>query len=102
MIRSFGKESIIIGAQKISANLVCDSDDVKPVIGYATGTTMLEVDTGDVYMFSEDDKTWYKIKNIKGESSGGGGDSDFVPIKFVFYKYNTSTSEYEPETDIKG
>ena len=56
--------------------LACDSDDVKPVNGVATGSTCLEVDTGDLYIFSEDNKTWNFLKNV-GSEGGGGGDSDF-------------------------
>ena len=35
-------------------------DETKPTTGIATGSSFLEVDTTDVYFFSEDDSTWYK------------------------------------------
>ena len=41
----------------------CVADDTKPTTGLVTGSTLTEADTGDVYMFYEDDTTpgWGKI-----------------------------------------
>lgn len=41
----------------------CVADDTKPTDGLVTGSTLTEADTGDVYMFYEDDTTpgWGKI-----------------------------------------
>ena len=39
------------------------STESKPTTGIVTGSTFLEVDTGDEYAFAEGDSpTWYKIK----------------------------------------
>lgn len=38
------------------------STEDKPVAGYCTGSTFLEVDTGDVYAFDEVSGTWAKIR----------------------------------------
>ena len=41
----------------------CVADDTKPTTGIVTGSKLTEADTGDVYMFYEDDTTpaWAKI-----------------------------------------
>ena len=41
----------------------CVHDDTKPTTGIVTGSTLIEADTGDVYMFYEDSTTpaWTKI-----------------------------------------
>ena len=47
------------------------SKDDKPTDGIATGSTFLEVDTGDVYAFDEVGGTWAKIKaGIPAENEG--------------------------------
>lgn len=38
----------------------CLSTDTKPTI-YANGSILLEMDTGDVYMFNETGSTWVKV-----------------------------------------
>ena len=50
----------------------CDSDDDKP-IGVATGSQCTEADTGDVYMYSEDDAAWNKVSSLGGGGGSGGG-----------------------------
>lgn len=50
----------------------CDSDDTKPT-GYATGSQFTEADTGDVYLYSEDDAAWNKAYSLGGGGGGGGG-----------------------------
>lgn len=41
----------------------CVHEDTKPTAGIVTGSVLTEADTGDVYMFYEDDTTpaWGKI-----------------------------------------
>ena len=41
----------------------CVHDDTKPTTGIITGSKLTEADTGDVYMFYEDESTpaWAKI-----------------------------------------
>lgn len=51
------------------ANLFGSSLDDKPMTGYANGTTFVEVDTGDIYLWDEDNEMWTSI------SGGGGGDN---------------------------
>lgn len=40
---------------------VVNGAQVMKDIAIATGSVFLEVDTGDVYLFSEADKTWNKV-----------------------------------------
>ena len=42
--------------------------DTKPVAALATGSTFLEVDTGDVYAFDEEGGTWGKICSLGGDA----------------------------------
>lgn len=44
----------------------CLSTDDKPT-GFATGSTCLEVDTGDVYLYDEENAEWIAV---------GGGDNE--------------------------
>jgi hypothetical protein len=37
------------------------STDTKPTEGLVTGSTFMEVDTGDVYLFDEVSETWKKV-----------------------------------------
>lgn len=37
------------------------STDTKPTENLATGSTFLEVDTGDVFLFDEEGPTWNKV-----------------------------------------
>lgn len=50
----------------------CVADDTKPTAGLVTGSVLTEADTGDVYMFYEDETTpaWGKIK--AGPTAGQG------------------------------
>ena len=41
--------------------------DTKPVAALATGSTFLEVDTGDVYAFDEASSEWHKICALGGD-----------------------------------
>ena len=42
--------------------------DTKPVAALATGSTFLEVDTGDVYAFDESSSDWHKICALGGDN----------------------------------
>ena len=45
----------------------CDSTDEKPVANdTATGSILVEVDTGKVFFFNEKDKTWVEQFSLKG------------------------------------
>lgn len=37
----------------------CNSEDEKPTVGFATGSTCSEADTGKVYMYDEADQQWH-------------------------------------------
>lgn len=43
-------------------------DDEKPKDGILTGSLFLEVDTGDVYAYDEEDEDWYVICHLLGGS----------------------------------
>ena len=55
---------------KLYIDGVCVSTDSKPTDGLVTGSVLIEADTGDVYMFYEDDTTpaWSKI--VAGPTAG--------------------------------
>ena len=71
----------------------CDSDDDKPV-GVATGSKCTEADTGDVYLYSEDDGEWTKVSNLGGNSGGGGGGSG-NGLYMVKFRWNADLGQYE-------
>lgn len=38
------------------------STDAKPTEGYVNGTTFVEVNTGKLFLFNEDAKTWVEVQ----------------------------------------
>ena len=44
------------------------TDDPKPTHNVCTGSLFLEVDTGDVYSFDEEDGEWNKVCELGGGS----------------------------------
>lgn len=64
-------ERRILDAETDYIEGACLSDDTKPTGNIATGSKMLEVDTGDVYAYDEEaGGTWYVI------SPGSPSDGD--------------------------
>lgn len=49
------------GAYDKRSIVVCNSHDEKPTAGIAHGSMAEEVDTGDIYLFDEEAKSWIKI-----------------------------------------
>jgi hypothetical protein len=43
----------------------CDSTETKPTTGIADGSTLLETDTGDLYVFNEAGAAWVKYMALK-------------------------------------
>lgn len=43
----------------------CHSSDTKPTDGIAGGSSLIEYDTGDWYIFNENTETWGKMRTIK-------------------------------------
>ena len=39
----------------------CLSTDEKPTAGVANGSPLLEMDTGDVYVFDKENNEWHKL-----------------------------------------
>ena len=55
------------GVQKSIIEIACESTDTKPTGNVITGSLAVEVDTGDIYLFSEKDGDWNKMCSIKEE-----------------------------------
>lgn len=45
----------------------CNSTDVKPVDGIATGSIITEADTATVFIFDETTNTWNPFASLAGE-----------------------------------
>lgn len=45
--------------------IACLSSDTKPTEGIGTGSTAIEVDTGNFYLFDESSSTWTLMCSIK-------------------------------------
>lgn len=45
--------------------IACVSTDTKPTENVATGSTAIEVDTGNFYLFDESSSTWTMMCSIK-------------------------------------
>lgn len=60
MIRIIDAHDVVSGREKY-IEYAGTKDDTKPTDEYiATGSTFLEVDTGDVYFWNEENNTWEK------------------------------------------
>ena len=57
-VRFIKQENVDASGFALYVEGFCDSDDTKPTGAFATGSKLTEVDTGDVYYYSEDDSDW--------------------------------------------
>ena len=55
------KQSTTYEDGKTDIEAVCLSTDAKPTDGIATGSIILEADTGDMYVYDETGETWTKM-----------------------------------------
>lgn len=46
--------------------IACNSGDTKPTEGLANGSTCIEVDTGDIYLWDEEGEEWVKTISLQG------------------------------------
>ncbi len=70
MLRVLDSKQIQYGsAPAIYYEFAGRDDDDKPTEGVATGSTFLEVNTGDVYAYDETDESWAKICALGGSGS---------------------------------
>lgn len=73
MVRVIKQQSVVVGAKATYYEFAGTNNDTKPLWDdIATGSTFLEVDTGDVYAYNEDGSSgeeWRKICAL-----GGSGD----------------------------
>ena len=51
--------------QKFICQIACLSTDTKPTENIVTGSTAIEVDTGNFYLFDESSSTWTLMCSIK-------------------------------------
>lgn len=52
---------------------VClSTDDPKPTAGVQNGDMLLEMDTGKIYLFDEENSQWLEWTNGGSEENGGG------------------------------
>lgn len=58
---------------KALAEIALASSEAKPTDGLATGSTIVEVDTGKNYVLDEDSATWTEYSSGGGGGSAGGG-----------------------------
>ena len=64
MIRTYVERTIV--GSKNYVELACLSTDTKPTVNVVTGSLALEVDTGDVYAFDEENSEWDQIAALGG------------------------------------
>ena len=60
MIRTLTSHPVVFG-EKDYFEFAGLSTDTKPTAQVSTGSTFLEVDTGDVYLFDETSESWSKV-----------------------------------------
>lgn len=58
--------SRLIGNKEYVVEIACKSTDTKPT-NFSNGSTAIEVDTGDFYIFDEAEGVWNKMCSIKEE-----------------------------------
>lgn len=54
-------QSNLVGNTDDRCVVVCNSSDEKPIAKMTHGSLCEEVDTGDVYIFDEENKQWNKV-----------------------------------------
>lgn len=52
------KFSMATKQYEIIHDVRCLSTDTKPTVGITNGSTCLEIDTGDIYIFDGESQTW--------------------------------------------
>ena len=65
MIRYLDNNRRTADAGTLLVEIACKSSDAKPTDGIATGSTAIEVDTGNFYLFDESSSTWTLMCSIK-------------------------------------
>ena len=55
---TFNNEKIIDGKKYVEG--ACLSTDTKPTTGIRNGSSLIEIDTSDVYLFNEEGSEWVK------------------------------------------
>lgn len=68
MIRVVNAHDVITGEKKYYEYAGLHNDSKPTNNDIATGSTFLEVDTGDVYAYDEAGKAWNKIASLGGDS----------------------------------
>ena len=68
MIRIINAHDVIIGKKKYYEFAGLKNDTKPTTDDISTGSTFLEVDTGDVYAYDEAGKEWNKIASLGGDS----------------------------------
>ena len=72
------RKAIYVGNEKVLVDSVCLSTDTKPTDGIANGSICLEMNTGKIYAFNEENGEWEEVSG-----SGGGGGSGGVIIATI-------------------
>lgn len=68
MIRIINAHDVVTGSKKYIEYAGLSSDTKPTGDEIATGSTYLEVDTGDVYAWDETGSTWHKIASLGGDA----------------------------------
>ena len=77
MVRTLAAE-FLMGCNKKYMEYAGNSNDTKPLSDIiATGSVFIEVDTGAVYMFDEDNNTW---QGINGGSNDSNSNDPGLPV----------------------
>lgn len=66
MIRIINAHDVIVGEKKYYEYAGLSGDTKPEGENISTGSTFLEVDTGDVYAWDEDGSEWNKIASLGG------------------------------------
>ena len=63
------------------------STDVKPMEKAGNGSVFIEMDTGKVYIFDEENLIWIELSKKSGDSDtgsgGSGGGASITPVGFI-------------------
>lgn len=68
-------DDVLVGYKRI-VNIACNHDDEKPTTGLANGSMCIEVDTGKLFLFDEEEEEWVEFGGSSDSGSGGGDEPD--------------------------
>ena len=83
---TFLRNPVNIGGKQV-VEVACLSTDTKPTKGICNGSLCLEINTGKIFAYDEENGEWEEV-GTSGGGGGGGGSSDFDTATMTVTGFN--------------